>query len=396
MAINQSLSASKRMLSIDMLRGLVMIIMALDHTRDFFHIDAMTTDPLNPLTTTGALFFTRWITHFCAPIFVFLSGLSAYLAAQRRTPIEASAFLIKRGLWLVLIEVVVITLGLTFNPFYNFLILQVIWAIGWSMVLLGIAIRFSYKTILVTGLILVLGHDLFSYIPAPESQSIGILTKILFTAFGTVVPLSNTHLVGIFYAILPWTGIMFIGYAVAAWYRKGYERERRKRNLILIGYLCIVLFIALRLINLYGDPAPRGEHHDLFKNVLSFFNVSKYPPSLQYTCMTLGPAFLFLAYTEKLSGAFTRIVSAYGAVPFFYYVLHFYILHTLLAVLFFATGYHVRDIVQVPFWFRPVSFGFNLSTVYLIWLLVVSLLYFPCKWFKKYKQTHQQWWLSYV
>ncbi|SER01211.1 DUF1624 domain-containing protein [Pedobacter rhizosphaerae] len=396
MATLETLSAPKRINSIDMLRGLVMIIMALDHTRDFFHIQAMTGDPLNPETTTGILFFTRWITHFCAPIFVFLSGLSAYLAAQRRTPAEASAFLIKRGLWLVLIELAVITLGLTFNPFYNFLILQVIWAIGWSMVLLGLAIRLSYQTILIIGLILVLGHDILNYFPAPQSQPLGILTKILFTAFGTVVPLSNTHLVGIFYAILPWTGIMFIGYAVAAWYRKAYEPERRKRNLILIGYLSIVLFIALRLINIYGDPAPRIEYHDQFKNLLSFFNVSKYPPSLQYTCMTLGPAFLFLAYTEKISHSWSKVISIYGAVPFFYYVLHFYLLHTLLILLFFITGYSSKDIVQIPFWFRPASFGFNLPVVYLIWLAVVASLYFPCKWFKKYKEKHQQWWLSYV
>jgi len=387
---------SKRILSIDMLRGLVMIIMALDHTRDFFHVGAMTGDPLNPDTTTGMLFFTRWITHFCAPTFVFLSGLSAYLSAQNKTAAQASSFLLRRGLWLILIEIVVITFGLTFNPSYNFIILQVIWAIGTSMIFLGLASRISYKTVLTIGLILVFGHNLFNLFPAPADSNEGLILKIFFTASGTVVPLSANHFVGVFYAILPWTGVMFVGYGIGAWYKKGYAADRRQRNLLTIGLLTIFVFISLRLINIYGDPVPRKEYHDFFKNLLAFFNVNKYPPSLQYIAMTLGPAMLFLALTEKLSNRFTRITSVYGAVPFFYYVLHFYLLHTLLIVVFFATGHSTKEIVQVPFWFRPAAFGFNLPIVYLIWFCVVASLYLPCRWFKRYKETHRQWWLRYV
>ncbi|WP_426329449.1 DUF1624 domain-containing protein [Pedobacter sp. R-06] len=391
-----NITLSKRILSIDILRGLVMIIMALDHTRDFFHVGAMTGDPLNPDTTTGMLFFTRWITHFCAPTFVFLSGLSAYLSAQNKTAAQASSFLLKRGLWLILIEIVVITFGLTFNPTYNFIILQVIWAIGTSMIFLGLASRISYKTVLTIGLILVFGHNLFNLFPAPADSNGGLILKIFFTASGTVVPLSANHFVGVFYAILPWTGVMFVGYGIGAWYKKGYAADRRQRNLLTIGLLTIFVFISLRLINIYGDPVPRKEYHDFFKNLLAFFNVNKYPPSLQYIAMTLGPAMLFLALTEKLSNRFTRITSVYGAVPFFYYVLHFYLLHTLLIVVFFATGHSTKEIVQVPFWFRPATFGFNLPIVYLIWFCVVASLYLPCRWFKRYKETHRQWWLSYV
>lgn len=387
---------SKRILSIDILRGLVMIIMALDHTRDFFHIDAMTGDPLNPDTTTGILFFTRWITHFCAPTFVFLSGLSAYLSAQNKTLAEASLFLLKRGLWLVFIEIAVVSLGLTFNLQYNFIILQVIWAIGWSMVFLALISRISYQIVLISGFVLVFGHNIFNLFPAPENQTTGLILKVFFTASGTVVPLSATHLVGVFYAILPWMGIMFLGYGIGVWFNKNYNIERRQRNLLITGSLTILLFIVLRLINSYGDPAPRKEYHDLFKNVLSFFNVSKYPPSLQYTCMTLGPAILILAFTEKLNNRFTKIASVYGAVPFFYYIIHFYLLHTILVIAFFATGHSVKEIVQVPFLFRPVAFGFSLPIVYLIWFGVVASLYLPCRWFKKYKETHRQWWLSYV
>lgn len=389
-------TTSKRILSIDILRGLVMIIMALDHTRDFFHIGAMTGDPLNPDTTTGMLFFTRWITHFCAPTFVFLSGLSAYLSAQKKTPAQASLFLLKRGIWLIFIEIAVISLGLTFNLQYNFIILQVIWAIGWSMVFLALASRISYKPVLIIGLILVFGHNVFNLFPEPKDATAGMILKVFFTASGTVVPLNSNHFIGVFYAILPWTGVMFLGYGIGTWFKRNYEAKLRQRNLLIVGSLTVLLFIGLRLINVYGDPAPRKEYHDLFKNLLAFFNVSKYPPSLEYIAMTIGPAMLILAVIEKLNNRFTRITSVYGAVPFFYYVIHFYLLHTLLVVLFFATGYSTKEIVQVPFLFRPVTFGFSLPIVYLIWICVVASLYLPCRWFKKYKETHRQWWLSYV
>ena len=395
MSVDSSLS-SKRILSIDILRGIVMIIMALDHTRDFFHIEAMTGNPLDPQTTIGVLFFTRWITHFCAPIFVFLSGLSAFLSAKNKTPAQASTFLFKRGLWLILVEILIISLGLTFNPFYNFVILQVIWVIGWSMIFLSLFSRISFKTVLIIGLALVFGHNIFNLFPPPSNEGMALLLKVSFTAFGTVVPLDNNHLIGVFYAILPWTGIMFIGYGIGAWYKKGFQEEKRKRNLIIAGSLTIFLFFLLRFINLYGDPSPRKDYHDFLKNLLSFFNVSKYPPSLQYTAMTLGPAMLFLAFTEKMNNWFSRITSVYGAVPFFYYILHFYLLHSILILAFFATGFTITQIVQVPFWFRPNDFGFNLIVVYLIWIAVVAALYKPCKWFKSYKQTHRQWWLRYV
>jgi len=387
---------SKRILSVDVLRGLVMIIMALDHTRDFFHIGAMTSDPLNPETTTGMLFFTRWITHFCAPTFVFLSGLSAYLSAQKKTVARASMFLVKRGIWLVLVEVVLITFGLTFNPFYNFIILQVIWAIGWSMVLMALFIRISYKLVLVTGLLLVFGHNLFNVFPSPTDEVTGLIVKIFFTAFGTVVPLGTNHFIGVFYAILPWTGIMFLGYAAGKWFTRDFKSVTRSRNLVNFGALALLLFVTLRLLNIYGDPSPRKEYHDVFKNLLSFFNVSKYPPSLEYTSLTIGAAMLFLAFTENVRNKLSRILSVYGSVPFFYYVLHFYILHTVLVLLFFLEGNTTKEIVQMPFYFRPVKFGYDLWIIYCIWLFVVASLYYPCKWFKKYKEKHNGLWLRYL
>ena len=284
-----------RVTSIDILRGLVMVIMAIDHTRDFFHATAMTDDPLNLATTTVPLYFTRWITHFCAPVFVFLSGTSAFLASKNKTPAKASLFLVKRGIWLIFIEVVVITFGLTFNPLYSFIIWQVIWAIGWSMILLGLLIRFPFYTVLITGILIFFGHDLFDYIDLPEKGFADNLIKILFTSNGTVIPVSDSHFIGVFYAILPWTGVMLLGYCAGYWFRKEFTALKRKRLLLTTGISLIILFIILRFFNWYGDPAPWDKIH-----FLSFIKTSKYPPSLLYLCMTLGPALVALAFLENV------------------------------------------------------------------------------------------------
>lgn len=392
-------TANKRILSIDILRGLVMIIMALDHTRDFFHNGSIMADPINPETTTIFLFFTRWITHFCAPTFVFLSGISAYLSSQNKEPKQASNFLIKRGLWLIVVEIVLITLGLTFNPLYNFIILQVIWAIGCSMVLLGILSRISHQLVLIVGFLLFFGHNIFNYLqlPAPTTFSGGLIS-ILFTTSGTIIPLDSNHFIGVFYAILPWTGAMFLGFSIGHWYTKEFDIKRRKQLLFYSGLSLFLSFIILRYFGLYGNPTQRIVYDNSFKTVFSFFNVSKYPPSLQYYGMTLGPALMLLSGLENAKNWLAKITMTYGKVPFFYYVLHFYILHFLLVIVFFASGYGVKDIAtpQVPFLFRPAALGYNLPIVYLLWLSVVAILYRPCIWFQKYKATHTQWWLSYL
>jgi uncharacterized membrane protein len=392
-----SLPTTYRIASIDILRGLVMIIMALDHTRDFFHVSALTADPLAPATTTAGLYFTRWITHFCAPVFVFLSGLSAYLASQKKSSAEASLFLINRGLWLVFVEIVIVTFGLTFDPAFRAIILQVIWAIGCSMILLGIIRQMGNKWVLVIGLILVFGHNLMNYVNLPRTGTIADLLRALLTTSGSFIPISSTHFIGDFYAILPWTGVMLTGYGIGYWFTKDYSSEKRKRNLLASGLLLIVLFIILRFINKYGDPSPRV-HIEGWRGFLSFMNVSKYPPSLLYLSVTLGPALLFLALAENIKAKWSQIVSVYGKVPFFYYILHFYILHCIVVIIFFATGHtaaEIRDPFSL-FLFRPRDFGYNLWIVYGVWISVVALLYFPCRWFYNYKMNHGQWWLKYV
>jgi uncharacterized membrane protein len=384
-----------RITSIDLLRGIVMIIMALDHTRDFYHTPAMTADPLAPLTTTPAIYFTRWITHFCAPTFVFLSGLSAFLSSQKKNSAEASMFLINRGIWLIFVEMVIVTFGLTFDYKFGFIVWQVIWAIGCSMIILGVVRQLSNKWVLIIGCILFFGHDLLNYVHPPKPQTTADVIDVFFTAFSNFAQLNSEHVIGDFYAILPWTGVMLIGYGIGHWFKKEYPAEKRKRHLLTCGLSMIALFIILRFINKYGDPAPR-EDIEGWRGILTFMNASKYPPSLLYCCMTLGPSLVFLALSENIKSKWSEIASVYGRVPFFYYILHFYILHSLLIIFFYATGHKNSEIYSSFIGFRAADFGYPLWVVYIIWLSVAASLYFPCRWFYKYKMSHQQWWLKYL
>lgn len=389
---------TNRIVSIDILRGIVMIIMALDHTRDYFHQPAFFYDPLDLTQTTPVIFLTRWITHFCAPTFVFLSGVSAFLASQKKTKAAASLFLIKRGFWLILVEIVIVTFGITFKP-YTLIVWQVIWAIGWSMIFLGILMRTSYKVILITGLILVFGHNLFDeVISLPTTGTWGVISTVFFRANPNFIPLGGGYFLADIYAILPWTGVMLLGFSIGKWFKKDFPTDKRRKLLLITGTSLIVLFVILRYTGVYGNPTLWERQDSFIKNVLAFINTDKYPPSLLYLCMTLGPACIFLALMENVKAKWTNFVTVYGQVPFFYYILHFYLLHVLVVIFFYAAGYSNSEIVDPNtfFNFRPVSFGYKLLIVYLVWIGVVLLLYFPCKWFSNYKKTHTQWWLSYL
>ncbi|PZR28696.1 MAG: hypothetical protein DI535_05700 [Citrobacter freundii] len=388
----------KRIQSIDLLRGLIMIIMALDHVRDYFHQPAIINNPIDLATTTPPIFFTRIITHFCAPVFVFLSGLSAYLVGQRKSKAALSRYLISRGIWLVIVEIAVMSLIMTFDPKYNLILILVIWAIGWSMIILGLLVRGSYKLILVTGLIIFLGHNLLDYVQLPQTGTASVILRLLLTTPGTLLPLGANHLALIGYAILPWTAIMLLGYAAGKLYTKDIDPAKRRKILLQLGFVMIVLFLVLRLPNLYGDTDKWSVQASTIYSILSFFRVSKYPPSLQYACMTLGPALIFLAISENWSGKFVRFATVYGSVPFFYYVIHFLLIHIVCMILFFASGHTMAQASDPasPFLFRPASFGYPLWIVYIIWIGIVLTMYYPCKWYGQYKKTHQQWWLSYL
>lgn len=389
----------QRFAAIDVLRGAVMLIMALGHVRHLLHLPALTDEPTNLATTTPLLFFTRWISHYCAATFIFLAGISIYITGQGKTKNEQGDFLITRGLWLVVVEIVIITFSLTFQPSYPIFVLQVIWATGWSMVLLGLLVRTSYKVIFIVGCILFFGHNILDYVPLPQEGAVGLLLKFLFTTHTDLLTVSSSRSVLLIYAVLPWTGIMLLGYAFGAIYKKEVHPLWRRKILVSAGAFFIILFLLLRIINQYGDPVPWSQQKDGLFTLLSFLNVTKYPVSLQYGCMTLGPVLLLLAALENWKGWIADQLSVFGRVAFFYYVLHFFLIHAITALLFFATGHTWDEAIAAnsPFLFRPYDFGFDLGIVYTIWIFVILLLYLPCKWFGQFKRMHKgQWWLRYV
>ena len=390
-------SQKYRIRSIDILRGFIMLIMALDHTRDFF-IHSTAGNPVNLATTTPIFFFTRWITHFCAPTFVFLSGISAYLAGKRRSPGEFRAFLIKRGLWLMAVEVIFVSFALTLNPEFNMVALLVVWAIGFSMILLACLSGTSLKVIGAVGAVIFFGHDLLHFVPLPKTGIGHFLVTMFFTASGSAFPLGETRILLDAYAVIPWLGLMLLGYVFGSLFQSSFDPQKRKRILMRTGLSMIVLFILLRYFNFYGDPSPWSIQKTGIMSLVSFLNATKNPPSLLYLCMTVGPASVVLSLLENVQNKFASILIVYGNVPLFYYILHIYLIRLLDIVVFFATGYNTGQIASPgqPFYFQPPTFGFGLGGVYIMWLLVIALMYFPCRWYSKYKRTHHQWWLSYL
>jgi uncharacterized membrane protein len=401
-------NSRSRIQSIDILRGIVMVIMALDHVRDFFYkadvaaggASSVAMDPTNLATTTPALFFTRWITHFCAPIFVFLAGTSVFLMGQKKSRAQLSSFLIKRGIWLVIVEVIVITFGWTYNPFFNFIILQVIWAIGISMILTGLVILLPYAVIMGLGLVIVFGHNLLDYPSVSKYLNDGsTFSKLLYFSTFSIFNINQDHLVLIVYSFLPWTGVMLLGYCFGKLYGRNVDPAFRRRILLVMGSTLILLFVILRLAKAYGDPYPMADQpRGPVFTFLSFLNVNKYPPSLAFLSMTLGPAMIVLALLENLQNRLTSFFCVYGRVPMFYYILHFYIIHTVAIIVFFVQGFGTSEIVteRNPFLFKPPGFGFGLLGVYAVWLFVFLVLYPLCKKYDRYKSTHKQWWLSYL
>jgi len=387
-----------RIESIDILRGAVMLIMAIDHIRDFYHGSP---EPTDLAVTTPILFFTRWITHFCAPAFVFLSGVSAYLAGMRRTENQLGIFLIRRGFWLLFVEVAIITLAITLNPFYNVLILQVIWAIGGSMILLGLMVmlKVPVKVIVAIGVIIFLGHNIFD-IDKVDFVNNSVAGKMLISGagFGAFVPFGPNRGMLVAYALLPWAGVMFMGYGFGQLYKKGFDVARRRKILLYAGLGTLTFFLVFRYFNIYGDPSPWVPQKTTSLSIISFFNVTKYPCSLLYLCMTLGTALVILSVTENIKSKVTDFMIVFGNVPFFYYVCHWYLVRLSTVIIFFASGYNSSQIInpRQPILFQPQGFGTTLLGVYGLWIVIITTLYFPCRWFSKYKKTHDQWWLSYL
>lgn len=391
-------NTGKRIASIDILRGLVMVIMALDHVRDYFHDGAMLGNPLDPDTTTPFLYFTRWITHYCAPVFVFLSGVSAYLSASRKSKAEASVFLIKRGIFLILAEFTVVTFGWTFDPLFSKLVMQVIWAIGFSMLILGLLIRLPQQFILPIALLIIVGHNAIDRFEPGDVRSLGFVWDALHHGGFNSHTFAPGHAFLVVYPVLPWTGIMLLGYAFGRCFTPGFDAVRRKRILLLSALAMLLVFVLLRIINAYGDPGKWQTYATPLQTMMAFLDVSKYPPSLLYTCMTLAPALLFLAFDGQGNDWLSRQLTVFGKVPFFYYILHIYAIHLLCVLLFFASGYGINDIAtqHSMFYFRPAEMGFSLPVVWLIWLLLITGLYFPCRWYNQYRSGKAHWIFRYI
>jgi uncharacterized membrane protein len=390
---------NKRVESIDLLRGIVMIIMALDHVRDYFHRDAYLFDPTDMGKTNTVLFFTRWITHFCAPVFMFLAGVSAFLYGQKNGRKALSFFLLTRGIWLILAEMFIVTLGWTFNTHFKFYILQVIWAFGVSMIVLSALIHARKGLVLAVAIILIAGHNLLDTVQVTGSGWPAFGWAFLHVqrpfTFGPFVVLMG-------YPILPWIGLIAIGYYLGDLYGSGYDPARRRKILLRLGMGALLLFIVLRGINIYGDPSTWTVQKNPVFTFLSFLNVSKYPPSLLYVLMTMAPALIFLAFAEQPLNALTRRIIVFGKVPMFFYLVHIYFLHGLAVIGAVLSGHQASDMLFLSKWVtgnpQLKGYGFGLTTVYLVWIGAVIILYPLCKWFAKYKREHQgrQWWLSYL
>lgn len=384
---------SARVTSIDLLRGIVMVIMALDHVRDYFHVGVHYFDPTDMGATTVPVFLTRWITHYCAPVFVFLAGTSAWTIGERKGGAYLSAFLLKRGLWLILIEVVLITFAWQFNPRYPRVGLQVIWAIGVSMVALAGLARLPMRAIAIIGLALVFGHNALDGIHFDGAWWWKALHERGFITLGD-------RRVMFAYPVIPWIGTMALGYCFGAFYGKSVTADARRRALIRIGAGAIALFVLLRFINVYGDPDPWSSQPAWSHTLLSFLNVHKYPPSLLYLLMTLGPAILFLAFSEKLRGRLASALMVFGRVPFFYYVLHLYLIHlgAMLAAQLTGFGWQVMVLDEPVFMASGLKgYGFSLPVTYVIWAGMVLALYPLCKWYDRVKTNNRhRWWLSYL
>ena len=389
--------ARPRLDSVDLLRGWIMVIMALDHTRDFFSRDAVLFDPTDLTRTTIALFLTRWITHFCAPVFFFLAGTGAFLSTRRgKTKGEVARFLITRGLWLIVLELTLVQLGWGFRIDFHFTALMVIWALGWSMIALALLIYLPLWAIAAFGAVMIAGHNLLDPVAAETFGAFAWLWKILHVQSGfRIAPGYQAFVV---YPLIPWIGVMACGYAFGALLR--HEQAKRRTIVFWIGLALTVAFVALRAVNVYGDPRPWSVQADTSRTVLSFLDCAKYPPSLLYLLMMLGPAIALLALFDRKLGALSRPFIVIGRVPLFFYLLHLPLIHGLAVLLAYLRHGEAGALWNGPAFDSsaaqlPPNYGYGLAGVYAFWVLVVVLLYPLCHWFAALKQRRRDAWLSY-
>jgi uncharacterized membrane protein len=362
-----------------------MVLMALDHTRHFFGAGGF-----NPSDVTEpVLFLTRWVTHFCAPAFIFLAGISAFLYGVERKTSEVSQYLFTRGCWLVLLEFTIVRFGWTFSFRIDYLVLQVIFAIGVSMITLAALVHLPRWAIAAVGLALIAAHNLFDGIKTEQFGAAAPVWHLLHQP--GAIDLPGGFKLFVLYPLIPWIGVMAVGYALGPLFRL--DRETRVRRLFAIGALITVGFVFLRATNLYGDPAPWSVQNGVVATALSFINCEKYPPSLLYLAMTLGPALMLLAVADGVQGMIAGWITTFGRVPFFYYIAHIYLLHAFAILFAWIT---IGGAVFTAATHKPDGYGLGLAGIYVVWLAVVILLWPICAWFAAIKRRRIEWWWSYL
>lgn len=385
----------RRIEAVDVVRGLIIALMALDHVRDFF--GDQSAQPTNLTSTTVALFFTRWITHICAPTFFLLSGVSARLTLGRMSKPALSRFLLSRGAWLIFLELVVMRFALQFNVDYHVTIITVLWGLGWAMMVLAGLIWLPAWLIAGFGVILVAGHNALDGI---DASSLGTWRPLWAFLHAPGILFRNANsVVVVSYVLIPWVGVTALGYVLGQIYAGNAAHPRRL--LLRIGAGMTLGFVALRWINVYGDPVPWTTQRSVLWTVISFLNTNKYPPSLLFLLMTLGPTLLLLgAFANGVPRVF-RPALILGKVPLFFYILHFYLIHLLATAASYlrfgevANTFQSPDLAHFPFT-QPPGWGAPPSVIYLLWIAVIVLMFPLCYWYARFKGGRKDWWLSYL
>ena len=384
-----------RLTVIDALRGLVIIIMVLDHVRDYFHASGYAYDPIDFHTSTPAVYATRWVTHLCAATFVWLAGVSVWLRHEKTRDTKAVAiFLLTRGLWLVVLECTVVNFGWSFSvPFLP--LLQVIWAIGFAMIALAALVWLPRLAVLTIGIVVIAGHNLLDGI---QAKSFGAWEGLwMFLHAGGIGMWQGQPFALLFYPVVPWIGVIALGYGMGT----VFTAPRRDLILTVCGLAMIAGFVILRMLNVYGTTAPWADQHDTAKTIMDFMNVQKYPPSLDYVLATLGPIFVLIPWLARLKGPFAGFLVTFGSVPLMAYIAHLYVMHALSIAVHFAAGQAwlpfidtMRHFVLAPDLFK--GSGFPLWAVYLGWVATIAIIYPLCRWWQGVKQRRRDWWLSYL
>ncbi len=401
--------SSGRLAEIDILRGLVIVLMALDHARDYFLHNSFGINTLDPAQTTGWLYLTRWMTHLCAPTFILLVGVSSHLQKSRgKTIPHLSRFLFTRGLWLIVLEVTLLDFGWAFAFPYP-LFLQVIWAIGWTMIALALLVWLPQRLVLLIGVVIIAGHNLLDPIRPQDWGSSAVLWQFLHE--GGLLTAGRQPIGVIAYPLLPWIGVAALGYGMGGLFDS--SAPGRDRSISVVGMVMLALFFVLRGFNLYGNPSgadatgpfgDAGSWHtqpDTVSAIMVFFNVAKYPPSLQFLLVTLGVVFAIWPVLVRLDGRPRKVLLTFGSVPLFFYLVHVYLIHTLAVIANAAAGRDVRGLFNYMlkgFTHSPLvdQLGFPLYGVYVAWIVALLLLYPLCRWWSGVKARRRNWWLPYL